>query len=334
MAATLPSSPIPPSSPMISFTINNPNQNPPSSSSPFQNLKPSILVILLILSITFLLSISLCLLLRHLNRRCLRNVSTSSTISTSAAALTSSSNRVSPEINPVISLIDSLPVFAYSSIKRRSATSNGDCAVCLSKFEPEDQLRLLPLCFHAFHVACIDTWLQNNQTCPLCRSPIHASDADILKALSSSIDGGGGGGGDSFRLEIGSISRRQTVSDTGVEPRSSYSVGSFDYVVDDESEVNMSHTRRRSGSDKEIGAQISQEFNLTSEVGAGRSWLKEYVDRLSTSLSSRALSFRSSGRFFTGSSRRSEIGNIGDYDVEVNRVGEEISEMFRWFSGV
>ncbi|PPD84104.1 hypothetical protein GOBAR_DD18962 [Gossypium barbadense] len=41
-------------------------------------------------------------------------------------------------------------------------------------------------------------------------------------------------------------------------------------------------------------------------------------------------------RFFTGSSRRSDIAGVvtADYDVEANRIGEEISEMFRWFSGV
>ncbi|WCJ23064.1 RING/U-box superfamily protein [Euphorbia peplus] len=340
MAAIFESPPPVPPSP---FSINNPNLIPPSP--PLQNLKPSILLILLIISITFLLSIFLCLLLRHLNRRFLRR--TTSTISTTAA-LSASTNRVSPEIatDPVFSLIDSLPVFTYSSIKRRSAAAGGgggDCAVCLSKFEPDDQLRLLPLCCHAFHVDCIDTWLQSNQTCPLCRSPIHASDADILKALTNTLDGGGGGASgdrESFRLEIGSISRRQTVSEaTGVEPQSSYSVGgAFEYIVDDESEVNMSHTHRRSFSDKEIGvgARIlpsSPEFSV-ADVGAGRSWLKEYVDRLSISISSRTLSFRSPGSFFTGSSRRSDIGPIGDYDVEASRAGEEISEMFRWFSGV
>ncbi|XP_012083754.2 E3 ubiquitin-protein ligase ATL4 [Jatropha curcas] len=330
------SSPSPPS-PLLPFN----NNSEDAHTSPFQNLKPSILVIVLILSITFLLSISLCLLLRHLNRRCLRHLSPTSHASTTAITITTSSasstrhstNRVSPE-SPAFSIINSLPLFSFSSIKRRSATTSGDCAVCLSKFESQDQLRLLPLCCHAFHAHCIDTWLQSNQTCPLCRSPIHASESDLFKALSSSIDGSGA---ESFRLEIGSISRRQAASDSAVETRGSYSVGSFEYVVEEESEVTMSHTHRRSVSDKEIVAPVSpscQEPNLASEVASGRSWLKDYVDRLSNTLSSRALSFRSSGRFFTGSSRRSEIGSVGDYDVEANRMGEEISEMFRWFSGV
>ena len=146
----------------------------------------------------------------------------------------------------------------------------------------------------------------------------------------------GSGGSDSFRLEIGSISRRQPGSDSG-EQRRSYSIGSFDYIVEEESEVTRNQTHRRNVSDKEEfgGAEAASEASLAAEVATGRGWLKEYVDRLSSSFSSRALSFRSSGRFFTGSSRRSDFsGAAGDYDMEANRFGEEISEMFRWFSGV
>ncbi|CAN1297871.1 E3 ubiquitin-protein ligase ATL59 [Linum perenne] len=30
-------------------------------------------------------------------------------------------------------------------------------------------LRILPYCGHSFHVTCIDLWLQQHTTCPICR---------------------------------------------------------------------------------------------------------------------------------------------------------------------
>ncbi|KAK8481093.1 hypothetical protein V6N11_047233 [Hibiscus sabdariffa] len=322
---------------------NNGSERWHSSPSSIESANSSIIIIILILSITLLVSVSLCLILRHLNRRCLRHFSRSSTSTIIASASSHHHHhhhRVSPEQSPTTLLLDYLPLFTFSSVTRRSNNDamTGDCAVCLSKFEPDDQLRLLPLCCHAFHAHCIDTWLSSNQTCPLCRSPLFASESDLIKSLLQSSNAAapiGSGSSDSFQVEIGSVSLRQPGSESG-EQRRSYSTGSFDYIVEEESEVTRNQTHQRNVSDKEevSGAEAASEASLAAEVATGRSWLKEYVDRLS-SISSRALSFRSSGRFFTGSSRRSDItGADGDYDVEANRIGEEISEMFRWFSGV
>lgn len=47
-----------------------------------------------------------------------------------------------------------------------------ECAVCLSEFEENEALRLLPKCSHAFHLPCIDTWLKSHSSCPLCRAII------------------------------------------------------------------------------------------------------------------------------------------------------------------
>ncbi|TKY68840.1 E3 ubiquitin-protein ligase ATL4 [Spatholobus suberectus] len=325
----------------------SPTPPSPRRSSPLQNLSPSILIIVTVLAVTVIVSLSLCFLLRHLNRRCLRRFSSSSAAPSAAATpIFASSRRISPEVpHSSASVIDSLPLFTFSSVTRRSAAA-ADCAVCLSKFRHDDLLRLLPLCCHAFHAECIDTWLQSNLTCPLCRSAIVAAEPDIAKILrppSSSA-----GSSDSFRLEIGNISRRGTdggAADGAATRSRSYSIGSFEYLVDDESEVPFSHARRRSGDDaKEFPAPAEapatqNEATLAGEVAGVRSWLKDYVDRVSASISSRTASFRSSGRFFSGgggSSRRSDVVPVvaAEYDLEGNRIGEEISEMFRWLSGV
>ncbi|KAK4372329.1 hypothetical protein RND71_007713 [Anisodus tanguticus] len=242
-------------------------------------------------------------------------------------------------------LLESLPLFNFGSVTGN--LTGMDCAVCLSIFEPDDQMRLLPLCCHAFHSSCIDAWLVTNQTCPLCRSTVYPTDADVLSKVLAAENNAARGGNElrhsgSFRIEIGSVSRRRGSSDSGGgDGQRSYSIGSFEYIVDDGYEVSVGSIHRRGGSectDKEsIGVPVPAPpgESIASDVaGGGRSWLRDYVDRIaSLCLSSRSVSFRSSGRFFNGSSRRSDTVVPID-DLQAGRIGEEISEMFRWLSGV
>ncbi|KAL3839903.1 hypothetical protein ACJIZ3_024494 [Penstemon smallii] len=55
-----------------------------------------------------------------------------------------------------------------------------ECAVCLAKFEDIEILRLLPKCKHAFHIDCIDLWLEKHSTCPLCRQKVSSNDLSQL----------------------------------------------------------------------------------------------------------------------------------------------------------
>ncbi|CAH8340708.1 unnamed protein product [Eruca vesicaria subsp. sativa] len=66
--------------------------------------------------------------------------------------------------------IESLPMFRFSSLK--GSKQGLECSVCLSKFESVEILRLLPKCRHAFHIGCIDQWLEQHATCPLCRNRV------------------------------------------------------------------------------------------------------------------------------------------------------------------
>ncbi|KAG0448885.1 hypothetical protein HPP92_021734 [Vanilla planifolia] len=43
------------------------------------------------------------------------------------------------------------------------------CAVCLGEYEEGEAVKVMPSCGHAFHPACIDTWLVSRGSCPLCR---------------------------------------------------------------------------------------------------------------------------------------------------------------------
>lgn len=90
--------------------------------------------------------------------------------------------------------IDALPAFTYAELLAGAAAPNGgggngkrqfDCAVCLCEFDGGDRLRLLPLCGHAFHAACIDTWLRSSSTCPLCRAALSARALAALAAAAA-----------------------------------------------------------------------------------------------------------------------------------------------------
>ncbi|RDX85808.1 E3 ubiquitin-protein ligase RHA1B, partial [Mucuna pruriens] len=51
------------------------------------------------------------------------------------------------------------------------------CAVCLSEFDENDEIRRLANCRHIFHRGCLDRWIRYDQrTCPLCRTPFIPDD--------------------------------------------------------------------------------------------------------------------------------------------------------------
>ncbi|KAL6595587.1 hypothetical protein ACP70R_047927 [Stipagrostis hirtigluma subsp. patula] len=55
----------------------------------------------------------------------------------------------------------------------RASDADAQCVVCLAEYEEKDVLRFLPYCGHNFHMACIDLWLEQNSTCPVCRISLH-----------------------------------------------------------------------------------------------------------------------------------------------------------------
>ncbi|QCD84139.1 RING-H2 finger protein ATL54-like [Vigna unguiculata] len=68
------------------------------------------------------------------------------------------------------SVIGAITVCKYK--KDEGLIEGSECSVCLSEFEEDESLRLLPKCNHAFHLPCIDTWLRSHTNCPMCRAPI------------------------------------------------------------------------------------------------------------------------------------------------------------------
>ncbi|CAL8237995.1 unnamed protein product [Merluccius merluccius] len=55
-----------------------------------------------------------------------------------------------------------------------------NCAVCIEGYRPNEVVRVLP-CRHVFHKSCVDPWLLDHRTCPMCKM-------NILKALGIALN--------------------------------------------------------------------------------------------------------------------------------------------------
>ncbi|KAI3673488.1 hypothetical protein L6452_39607 [Arctium lappa] len=173
------------------------------------------------------------------------------------------------------SFIDNhLPVFDYNAILISGLQDQFDCAVCLCEFSPHDHLRLIPICSHAFHTHCIDTWLLSNPTCPLCRVNLSIENHPLrnhnrptenfnvaTNNISSEISCDEKNLGKRvFSVRLGKLtsfdsgerSNEGEISRCNLDARRCYSMGSFQYVVNN------------------IDLQVAL-FDVKDNVGCGKS---------------------------------------------------------------
>ncbi|NXN78747.1 RNF6 ligase, partial [Bombycilla garrulus] len=71
--------------------------------------------------------------------------------------------------------IDNLSTRNYGDVHTENERSK-TCSVCINEYAAGNKLRQLP-CTHEFHIHCIDRWLSENSTCPICRQPVLGSNA-------------------------------------------------------------------------------------------------------------------------------------------------------------
>ncbi|KAI3966621.1 hypothetical protein MKW92_012541 [Papaver armeniacum] len=64
-----------------------------------------------------------------------------------------------------LSDIQNLSSFEYEMVVEPAQ----DCIVCLERFIKGESCRSLPRCNHVFHASCVDSWLIQVPSCPLCR---------------------------------------------------------------------------------------------------------------------------------------------------------------------
>lgn len=77
-------------------------------------------------------------------------------------------------------------IAANSSSDEEEAQS---CGICLTPYEPRCQVTTATKsasCNHMFHSKCLMEWLQNNELCPYCRTPMMAPD-ELLEAATESL---------------------------------------------------------------------------------------------------------------------------------------------------
>uniref|UniRef100_A0A0D3GVP1 RING-type E3 ubiquitin transferase n=1 Tax=Oryza barthii TaxID=65489 RepID=A0A0D3GVP1_9ORYZ len=81
-----------------------------------------------------------------------------------------------------------LPCFVLPPRRGGSAAAavTAECAVCLGTVEELETVRALPCCLHAFHAHCVDAWLRQRLTCPLCRADVPV----MARSTSSTIANG------------------------------------------------------------------------------------------------------------------------------------------------
>ncbi|XP_031284122.1 E3 ubiquitin-protein ligase ATL76-like [Pistacia vera] len=61
-----------------------------------------------------------------------------------------------------------LPLTNYGHQLDKSENSSY-CVICLESFTDGEPCRVFPVCNHIFHSSCIDAWLKDHLTCPVCR---------------------------------------------------------------------------------------------------------------------------------------------------------------------
>ncbi|CAJ1973983.1 unnamed protein product [Sphenostylis stenocarpa] len=138
------------------------------------SFRPGIAVVVCVLTTIISLTSLLLLYIKHCNGGSIHGGGGGSSIPWTVAPF---AGRKNSGIDRTV--VESLPVFRFGAL--RGQKEGLDCAVCLTKFEAAEVLRLLPKCKHAFHVECVDTWLDAHSTCPLCRYRVDPEDILLVE---------------------------------------------------------------------------------------------------------------------------------------------------------
>uniref|UniRef100_A0A0A9CT23 RING-type domain-containing protein n=1 Tax=Arundo donax TaxID=35708 RepID=A0A0A9CT23_ARUDO len=80
-------------------------------------------------------------------------------------------------------VIAAIPTMKYNCEAFHSK-DDAQCSICLGEYKEKEILRIIPICHHNFHLACLDVWLQKQTTCPICRISLKELQAAMSSAHS------------------------------------------------------------------------------------------------------------------------------------------------------
>jgi len=80
--------------------------------------------------------------------------------------------RMNQFLQPVVIHPTSEQIAANTTVGNLVSDTDNACAICQDTLTCEQEARKLNACGHWFHRPCIDTWLQGNVHCPVCRHDI------------------------------------------------------------------------------------------------------------------------------------------------------------------
>ncbi|KAJ8565416.1 hypothetical protein K7X08_007992 [Anisodus acutangulus] len=72
-------------------------------------------------------------------------------------------------------VVAAIPTMKFHSEAFTSLEEDTQCSICLSEYQENEVLRIMPKCGHSFHLSCIDIWLRKQSTCPVCRLSVPES---------------------------------------------------------------------------------------------------------------------------------------------------------------
>lgn len=68
--------------------------------------------------------------------------------------------------------IDEIAKIQHMMVMKQDKITEEMCSVCYEDFKQGDDMCVLPVCHHIFHMNCVKEWLVKSPVCPMCRANV------------------------------------------------------------------------------------------------------------------------------------------------------------------